>query len=364
MPVRPFAKDDIPQVAVLYWKVLRERRDAPPAELQFNLDELYFKNPWAKGPQPSLVFEENGRIIGFLGVVRRPMCRNDQPIVTALGGNFAVHPDSRANLAALHLLRTYMTDTQDLSLTDSANDISRALLERLGFQTIVPFSVHWIRVLKPTQFAAFAASRFAANGLVCAALSLARPVCGLLDHLAGKLALGPFRRSESSLHASELDLETFLSCQREFRNGYSLWSQYDADSLTWVLGFMARMKAHGNELRKLVLRDSGGKVVGWYIYLATAGGLGEVVQVGGDRRNIKNILDHLFQDAWNHDVVALRGVVDRHLMPDFSEKNCLFTCRGGWMAAYSRNLELIRMLQDDGTSWSRLDGEWCLAFGN
>jgi hypothetical protein len=362
MPVRPFTEDDIRPVADLYWTVQRERYGSSPVALRSSIHELYFKNPWIDGSQPSLVFDDRGKVTGFLGVVPRRMSLGGQSVLTAFGGNFVVHPDSRTSLAGLHLLRTYMSAGQDLSLTDSANDVSRVLLERLGFTTILDFSLHWVRVLRPARFAAFAISRLAANAVAASIVFAARPFCAAVDRLAGSLSFSPFCQREPSLQGTELDVGTLLACQQEFRNGYSLWPEYDANSLTWLLSFMARMKRHGDLLRKVVLRDQAGKIVGWYIYTATPGRMGEVVQIGGKRRNTKNILDHLFHDAWSNDVIALRGIVDRQWMADFSEKNCFFTCRGGWMVAHSRKPAFLEPLNSGDAFLSRLDGEWCLAF--
>jgi hypothetical protein len=50
-------------------------------------------------------------------------------------------------------------------------------------------------------------------------------------------------------------------------------------------------------------------------------------------------------------------------MDDFSEKNCFFTCRGGWMVAHSRKPNSLELLNSGDAFLSRLDGEWCLAFG-
>jgi hypothetical protein len=288
------------------------------------------------------------------------MSLGGQTIRTAVGGNFVVHPDLRTSLAGLHLLRAYMAGGQDLSLTDSANDASRTLLERLGFTTILPFSVHWVRLLRPTRFAAFAVSHLAANAVVASLEFAARPLCAVMDRLAVGLSFSPFRQAESPLQATELDAETLLGCQKEFRNGYSLWPEYDVHSLSWLLSFMARTKGHGDGLRKVVLRDQALKIVGWYIYSSVPGGIGEVVQIGGEPRNIRNILDHLFYDAWSHDIIALRGMVEPQLMAEFSEKNCFFTCRGGWMVAHSRKPNFLEPLNRGDAFLSRLDGD--LAF--
>ena len=64
-----------------------------------------------------------------------------EPIRVAFGGNFVVDPQARSNLAGMRLLGTYMAGDQDLSQTDSANDVSRALLERFGFRTILPLTM-------------------------------------------------------------------------------------------------------------------------------------------------------------------------------------------------------------------------------
>jgi hypothetical protein len=362
MPVRPFAENDIPQVAELYWKVLRGRKGGADASVHSFLSELYFRNPWVDSSIPSLVYEENGRIPGFLGVIPRRMCFRGEPVRVAFGGNFVVDPEYRTTLAGLHLLRTYMAGPQDLSQTDSANDTSRALLERLGFTTIVPYSMYWVRLLRPVRSGTLAIAHVTENPLASSLDFVFRPFSDIADRFAATLSASPFRQVESRLQASELDLETLLGCLAEFRQGYSLWPDYDPDSLRWLLAFMRRMKGHGEDLRKMVLKDDTGKIVGWYIYYRVRGGFGAVAQMGGQRKRIKEILDHLFYDAWSYGVIALQGVAERRLFADFSEKNCFFTCRGGWTVAHSRKPHLLETLNNGDAFLSRLDGEWCLAF--
>jgi len=363
MPVRPLAEDDIPQVADLYWTVLRNRRTPTPPAVRSFLQELYFTNPWIDASLPSLVYVQKGTIAGFLGVIPRKMSLRGEPIRIAFGGNFVVHPQFRNTLAGLHLLRTYMAGGQDLSQTDSANDTSRALLERLGFTTILLNSIHWLRPLRPARCLTYAMSHLSRNVLSAALEFASKPFCGALDSLAATWSSSPFRQTESTLQATELDVQTLLGCLNEFRGGYSLWPEYDRHSLSWLLSYMQRMKGHGEALRRSVLRDDSGKIVGWYIYYGTPGDLGEVAQIGGARQHLKNILDHLFHDAWSRGAIALHGVVDHHLMDDFSEKSCFFTCRGGWMVAHSRKPQLLELLNSGDALLTRLDGEWCLAFG-
>jgi hypothetical protein len=79
---------------------------------------------------------------------------------------------------------------------------------------------------------------------------------------------------------------------------------------------------------------------------------------------MKDVLDHLFYDAWEQGAIALHGVVDLRRIADFSDKGCLFTCRGGWTVAYSRKPELLDLLDRGDAFLSRLDGEWALDPGD
>lgn len=363
MPVRPLAEADIPQVADLYWKVLRERKGSTPPAVRSFIQELYFTNPWMDNSIPSLVYDEKGTVAGFLGVVPRKMSLRGQAVRIAYGGNFVVHPQFRTTLAGLHLLRTYMGGVQDLSATDSANDTSRALLERLGFTTVLPFSVHWVRLLRPARCLTYAIARVTESAWAAALAFGSKPFCDAADRLSAKLSSSPFRQVESKLHPAELDVETLISCVGQFRNQYALFPEYDATSLTWLFSFMERMKGHGERLRKLLLRDDAGNVAGWYVYYLTPGGFADVAQIGGSRKQLKDTLDHLFQDAWRQGAIALHGTLDRRLMDVFSEKNCFFTCRGGWTLAHSRKPGFMDLLNSGDAFLSRLDGEWCLAFG-
>lgn len=342
---------------------MRKRVGPAPPALKSFFHDLYFTNPWIDSTPSSLVFEGDSGIVGFLGVIRRKMSVCGQPIRVAFGGNFVVRPGARSNLAGLRLLGAYMAGDQELSQTDSANDVSRNLLERLGFRTIVPLSIHWVRPLRPAHSVIHAMSSLTGPILSAGLRFASKPFCVAADSMAARVSFNPFRLVKPTLHASELDIETLLQCQVEFRNGYSLWPEYDDHSLKWLLTFMKRMQARG-DLRKVIVRNDTHKILGWYVYYLKPGAVGEVVQIGGARKFTKDVLDHLFYDAWSRGVIALRGVVQSRLMDDFSEKNCFFTCRGGWTVAHSRKPELLDLLNRGDAFLSRLDGEWCLGYGD
>jgi hypothetical protein len=362
MSVRPLAEADIPQVADLYWSYMLRRKGPTPSALHTFLQEIYFTSPFLDSTIPSLVFEgEGGKIGGFLGAMVRKMSICGQPIKVVFGGNLVVHPDLRSGLAAPRMLGTMIKTDHDLSMADSANDISRKILKRMGFQTIPALNIHWARPLRPSRFAVFSMSR--SKGFAAASMRLAtKPFCSLADSMATRL-VGQFRQTKSSLHGEELAVETLLQCMVDSRKGYSLWPEYDLDSLQWLLNFMKRRPTRG-ALRKIVIRDDSQTILGWYLYYVKPGAVGEVVQIGGDPRFTKAILDHLFHDAYERGMIGLHGVVNFRRMADFSDQGCIFTCRGGWTVTASRKPELLRLLERDEGSFSRLDGEWALDPGD
>jgi len=364
MSVRPVVESDIPQVADLYWSYMRRRKGSAPPGLQPFLQELYFKNPFHDSAVPSLVYEDSGgKVVGFLGGIARPMSVCGQSILVAFGGNLVVHPEARSGVAAPRLLNTFLECKHDLVMTDSANDITRRILERLKFRTIPAMNIHWVRPVRPVHMGVYAMSR-AFGSTISAGITLAaKPFCSLADSLAGRLSGNPFRQTKSPLRGSELDLETLLQCQTEFRNGYSLWPEYDLHSLEWLVGFMERRHVRGI-LRKVAVRDGSQKIVGWYIYYVKPGAMAEVVQIGGEHEATKDVLEHLFYDAWEQGAVALHGVVDIRRMAEFSDKGCLFTCRGGWTIARSDKPEVLEVLERGDAFLSRLDGEWALDPGD
>jgi hypothetical protein len=359
MSVRPLTEADLPVVTDLYWNYMRRRDGTAPASLRATFRDLYFTNPFVEAAFPPLVYEaKDGKIVGFLGCIIRNMSLCGRPVRVAFGGNLVVSPGSRSNLAAPRLLGTFMAGTQELSLTDSANDLSRKLIERLGFRVIPALNIHWARPLRPTRYGIYTLSRSAGPVLAATLKSAAMPFCSLADGVATRFA-GPFRQTKPRFRGAELDVETLLQCMAEFRKGYSLWPEYNASSLQWLLSFMGKMSARGT-LRKIVVRDEKDKIVGWYIYYVKPGAVGEVVQIGGEPKSTKAILDHLFYDAWEQGMIALHGVVDSRRMADFSDKGCFFTCRGGWALAHSHKPELLDVLGCGDGFLSRLDGEWCL----
>lgn len=351
-------KSDVTEVATLYWNYMAEHTGPVPAWLVASFTELYFSNPLSDA-SPSFVYHDvSGEILGFMGVTTRTMLLSGQSIRVGFAGNFLAHPKARSGVAAPGLLGAYIAGGQDLLVTDTANDISRHLFQRLGFQTIPELNIHWARSVRPCHYVIHGLGRVMSPNLSKALRLSTKPFCVVADRLAGRMFTRP-PQSKTPLHASELTVDLLLDCLIESRESCIFGAEYDIQQLRWLLYFMARNNKRGT-LRGAILQDGSHKTAGWYLYYAKRGGIGEVVQIAGSPGLFKDIFAHLFRDAQEQEVIALHGRAEFYRLADFSDLGCFFTCRGGWTLAFSENAEIMGILRSGRGTLSRLDGEWCL----
>ena len=358
--VRPFVPSDIAQVAALHWGVLQGRNGPPPLVVETYLEQLFFRSPWYDSAFPSLVYEDRrGGVVGFQGVVPRRMLLCGISVQAAYGTSLVVHPQSRSTLAAFHLLKTFFARKQELSLTDTANYGSQQVWTSLGGTTAMSHGLHWSRPLRPVRYGLCALSRFAKGTLSAALTAAFVPLSRAVDAFVTRVPPCAFCPRPPLLAAKVPDIDTLLGCLSCSSGLYSLYPEYERDSLRWLLDFMGRMKAYGN-LRQVALRNDAGLLVGWYIYYVRPGGIGEVVRIGAHHSAIGPVLDHLFHDASTHGAIALHGRLETQLAQPLSEKYCFFYQASSRILVHSRRADLLRLIQSNDSLLTRLDGEWCL----
>jgi hypothetical protein len=360
--VRAFIQDDIPQVVALKWRFLDNGSGSPSPTMEGYFRELFFHSPFSEKASPSLVYEnEHGRVVGFLGILRRHMSFHGKPIEAAVGTSLVVDPNSRSTMAGLKLINCFLSGKQDLAMTDTANRMTQQLWTRLGGSTASSYAMCWSRVLRPALYAAYAARRFGRNRLSEAFALGSKPVCKIVDAIAARMPSSPFRQKPPLISEEELTVEKLVACTDDFSQYHSLRPEYDSDSIRWLLDFMGRMNAYGS-LRKVLLRDKSGEIIGWYLYYLKRGGVGQVVQIGAARSSVDEVIAHLFYDAWARGAIALHGRLDPHLSHEPLGKYCLYF-PGDRLLVHSRDPELARHIQSGSAFLTRLDGEWCLRFG-
>jgi hypothetical protein len=353
--VRPLTEADVPRVAQLHRKVFGSSLAA--GDIEAYLREVLCRHPWLDERLPSLVYEEQGRIVGCLGVMPRPMWFEDAPIVAAVTHSFMVEPERRSTLAAMQLVKAFLSGPQDLSLAEG-NSVSRRLWEGVGGATSLLHSIRWTHPLRPARYAVSLLER---RGLGRPAALALRPLCGAVDLLATHLPQSPLLQRPPATAVTELDPWTLLDGIERLGRGRALRPRYDADSLAWLLAALERSQGRG-PLRGAVVRSEG-LVLGWYLYYARADGIAEVVQVGASEPSAAAVLDHLFADAFGQGAIAVSGQVEPSLMPAFSERFCLFHRGrdGSWVLVQSRDERILRALQLADALFTRLEGEWWIA---
>jgi hypothetical protein len=361
--VRRFVETDVAPVADLVWKVMHGRQGVSPSIMKDYFSELFLQNPWFDEGITSHVYEDDrGKIVGFFGAVPRRMTIHGKTIRLAFGSNFVMDPASRTSMAAIQLVRAFLKGTQDISITDSANENSRQLLRSLGFTVVPIYSLLWARPLKPSAYALHGLARLQKSSLWTSISMILKPVRALVDALATKVAFSPFRQLRPLTAAEDLDSDTLLELLARIPAKNWLRPEYDKNSLEWTLDFISRRKAFG-DVRKLVVRDKAQKAIGWFIYYGSPGVVGEVLQIGAEGASVGKVLDHLFYDAWAQGLIGLHGRCEPQFMQELTMRSCFFLRNESWTLIHSSKLDVANLIQSGTAFFSRLDGEWALRPG-
>jgi hypothetical protein len=356
--VRPFALDDAAQVAGLYAAVFPGNAGVAPGELERYLADVFLRNPWHDPCLPSLVYETgDGSIIGFLGVIPRPMVWHGRPVRAAVTSSFIVAPWARHSLAGIELLRTLFAGPQDLSLTDAANDSSRTIWERLGGSTALLYSLRWTRLLRPYRYAAqLAREKRSPLGF----LSLPfEPAGRSADTILARLRPNRFPQLVRGLVDEPLDAELLVTWHAQLSGAEALQPLYTPQAMRWLLR-MAEAKRQYGPLRRRLVRDRRGAVLGWWLYYLQRGGVSRVLQFGATDHSVHQVLAHLFHDAWRCGSAAISG----RLQPRFIQALSLNYCSlkpATWTLVHSKTPDLLHdicrghalLTWLEGESWTR-----------
>jgi hypothetical protein len=352
--VRPFRKPDIPEVAALHCRVFGSRPADQP-RLRALLNEIFFQNPWGDETS-SIVYQDDGKIIGFLGILPRRMFLNDRPIWAAVSTQFMVEPGSRSTLAALELLKALFSGAHDIAITDGANSVSRKLWEGLGGLTAHLYGIHWTRPLRPITYGL---SSLAGNRAELETVTtFAVPVSRGLDYLTAHWT--PFRTRRHAVVETDLNSEQLLACIARFQGDSPLRAEYDEASLDWVL----KLTIEKSPLRKMrmVGVSDGRRTIGFYVYYLRRDMAAEVVQLNACRESAGLVLDILFRDAWRHGAVAVSGRLSPSFMQELSDRHCTFKMGSPWTLVHSNDPEVLNVICRGEASLSRLDAEWWMPF--
>jgi len=290
------------------------------------------------------------------------MTFDKRPIKVAVATQVMVDEDACPAYAAVNLIRKFFAGEQDLSYSDGANDAAQNLWKAAGGNVALLNTLAWIRVLRPTQYAITLLKRRERWTSVARALW---PVCQAID--------AAFARTETGRHwlpeVTDTTVEDgpaeeiLLRCIRQFGGNRALQPEYEPDRFRWLLKKASEKRMHG-ELRKSVVRNAIGEIVGWYLYYVKRGGIGQVLQFGGNPKCIRKVLNQLFYQAWEQGAVAVSGRLEPQFATELVQSRCGFIWPGYAVLVQSRNREILNAIYQGDTFLSRLEGEWWARFSD
>ncbi|MGH3566288.1 MAG: GNAT family N-acetyltransferase [Pseudonocardia sp.] len=353
--IREVRRDDLPAVCALYEQVVRSGTTEPPEQLVGYFERTLFDCPWSDPDIPSLVYTDaGGAIVGFLGSHIRRVRWDNRPLRLACSGQLVAAPDPRHRGAGALLVRRYLAGPQDITITDGATDYMRRIWTGLGGQTHASASTGWAKFLRPAAVGARLAGRSGHRLLSRSLTAVAPAVDATIRPILRRL--GGFVPAETSTTATELSADGLVEQVSDAARRLRLRPDYDPEYVEWLFTELAAVDFRGVPVRHLV-RDRGGKVIGWYIYHLAERGIAQVLQVAAPMGDTGAVLDHLFRHADTHGATAVLGRVEPSLIGELRERRC-FLVPTDWCLVHARDPAVLAVLGTPQALLTRLDGEW------
>ncbi|MCB1497232.1 MAG: hypothetical protein KDJ86_15695 [Bauldia sp.] len=355
--IRPCGVDDIPAVARLFQTTFQQGRKAGGQSLELHLRRELFEHPWQDPRLPSLVFEgADGAVAGFIAVRPHRLLLDGEPVLAAVGGTLMVDKSVSNPLMGARLLRSYLNGPQDLSFSETANEISRSMWDRLGGRTEPAYSMEWLRILRP---AAMAVDVLATKSRAATAVA---PLARLFDRGAARLRANPLPVDPSRDRGEEVGESDFVDAVLPLSATYPLRPDWNRESLSWFVGQASEKERFGPPVRRIV-RDRKGRPVGAYLYCVQPGAIAFVLDIFAAPKAAEEVVDDLIADAWRRGAIAVRGRVQPELADLLLRRKAVFV-HASSMVVHTRRAELLAAIHSGDALITGLAGEtWSALIG-
>ncbi len=248
---------------------------------------------------------------------------------------------------------------QDLTFANLANDGPRTILVMLGSTVAKLYSLYWTRPLRPARFAL---QGWGAYGMSHKFNRAVRPFSTLADLYLVKSASSPYKMTLSAEISESIDARRLCELHARFIRKYSIAPANSEADLDWLICQLTDQLRPNETLRIKEVKNGKGGPVGWFAYVVRTGAGANVVQIGGNPRNIDRVLAVLFREAYQDRAVYVSGRLQPEFLAYFSGEPIFFNRRGPWACSNSKRHELTAAVLE-GKSWlTRLEGEWWMGF--
>jgi hypothetical protein len=352
--IRPLERADLPEVAKLYELVARSGANTPPPGLAPYLERLLLDQPWADPEIPSLVHTDpDGSIVAFQGSSVRRARFDGRPIRIAYAGQLVAHPDARRRAVGALLVRAYLAGPQELTITDAATEPMRQIWMKLGGEMSHLSCIRWLRVLRPWRYA----EHYMRIGRRAWSKPVGTRLLPILDAATARWGAGVFSPPPApDVTAEPLTPAGLVEHLPIISDRVRLHVDYDERFLTWLFGELGVVIGLGTPVAHLV-REPGGRVLGWYVYYLLPQGISRVLQIAAADRDVGHVLGHLLHHAWLGGTISVVGRVEPRLLAPVAGRRCTLRYAGGALV-HTRDEEILGAIASGKSLLTRLDGEW------
>jgi hypothetical protein len=357
--IRACRREDVPVIADLFMRVLSKQKRAAGPELKNYFERLVFEAPEADENLRSRVFvDAGGRVRGYIGILPQRMLLGGKPILAAAAGSLMVESPKEHPTAGARLLRAFLSGPQDLSFSETANDISQRMWVKAGGERLPSTSLDWVRVLRPAGFAVWLAARRMPLA------SWLRPLAAGADHVLDRYAGNPFlpastRASYRDADVGSAELGWLIP---QLASSYTLHPAWEPERLQTLLAHAKRKERYGTLFRRVV-HGQNGRPSGCYLYYGRPGGMAWVLQVLALPEAVGDTLDSLMHHAADLGCVGVRGRVQPDLLDSLLVRRCVLFHVSATMV-HARNKDLLAEVRPSrslltglaGEGWTRLIG--------
>lgn len=358
--VRPLQPAHVPEVARLFQKTFRSPGKAAPASLLDYLEEIFLNHPWQDSQQISkVIIDGEGAVAGFIGVLPQRLIYGDTIIRASVLGSLMSNDVQRNPLIGAKLLRSALNGPQDLSISESANSLSLNMWEKTGGITLPPFSLSWVRILKPVTlpFAMLAGRLPVASVFV--------PMMNRFDRMADWLTSDLFSIGSDGPQGQDyaVGADEFAAAIPALCTRYRIRPLWNEQILSWLLEHAAS-KRHFGSLAMRLVKGKANRIVGGYIYYGKRCGVAFVLQVFAEPDAERLVVNSLVHHAAASGFAALRGRVQPEFLDALARQKSILFRRSGTVV-HTRNDRLRTSLLTEtalltglaAEAWTKLIGE-------
>lgn len=354
--IRSFAEEDVAAVARLFQATFRGGGEAP-ASLSVALADTFLRHPLFDPQVSSRVHVgADGIVTGFIGVIPARMDIGGERLRVAVAGSLMVDAPEKDPLAGARLMRSFLGGPQDLSVSETANEVSVRLWTRARGDLEAGYSLDWLRVLRPAALAVAIASERQPLA------RLARPLAAPVDAVARRLARDSLTADQPETSGREVGEDELIPALIDLAGAYSLRPAWDPQLLHWYLRQATDKERYGLVRRRLLF-DRRGALVGCSIFYARRRGIAWVLQLLAAPGSEAAVIADVVAEADVAGCSGVRGRAQPRFFPALMRSRAVFLHRSSTVVLSAREDVRNAIRSGDalitglaGESWTRLIG--------